>query len=116
MAYAIVTLPEGTGIRTVFDDACVEAGLMPDVALVASAPGAVASLASRGMGAAVLSASMATAYPDLVAVPIDDVDIPALLALVWRPQPSPALAALLPHFSEAFEPAPASYPQAGKSA
>jgi DNA-binding transcriptional LysR family regulator len=116
MAYAIVTLPEGTGIRTVFDEACVAAGLIPDVALVASAPGAVAGLAARGMGAAVLSASMAAGFPDLVAVPIDDVDLPALLALVWRPRPSPVLSALLPHCREAFEPAAASYPQAGKSA
>jgi DNA-binding transcriptional LysR family regulator len=53
MAYAIVTLPEGTGIRTVFDEACIAAGLIPDVALVASAPAAIAGLASRGMGAAV---------------------------------------------------------------
>jgi DNA-binding transcriptional LysR family regulator len=113
-AYPIVTLPEGTGIRTVLDEACVAAGLIPDVALVASAPGAVAGLASRGLGAAVLSASMAESYPDLVAVPIDEVDLPALLALVWRPRPSPALAAFLPHCREAF--APASYPQPSKSA
>lgn len=33
-----MTLPEGTGIRTVFDEGCVAAGLIPDVALVASAP------------------------------------------------------------------------------
>jgi hypothetical protein len=59
---------------------------------------------------------MAGGFPDLVAVPIDDVDRPALLALVWRPRPSPVLAALLPHCRESFEPAPAGYPQAAKSA
>jgi len=115
-AYPIVTLPEGTGIRTVFDEACVAAGLIPDVTLVASAPGAVAGLASRGLGAAVLSASMAESYPDLVAVPIDEIDLPALLALVWRSRKSPALAAFLPHCREAFLPEPASYPQPTESA
>jgi DNA-binding transcriptional LysR family regulator len=94
-AYAIVTLPQGTGIRTAFDEACLTSGLIPDVTLVATAPGAVAELAARGMGVAVLSESMAAAYPELTAVPITGVDLPALLALVWRPRVSPALSALL---------------------
>ncbi|SNY62412.1 LysR family transcriptional regulator [Paractinoplanes atraurantiacus] len=102
MAYPIVTLPPGTGIRAVLDEACVAARLIPDVALVASAPGTVVELASRGMGVAVLSESMATAFPHLKAVPIDDVRIPALLALVWRKRTSVALAALLPHLQRAF--------------
>jgi DNA-binding transcriptional LysR family regulator len=102
-AYRIVTLPEGTGIRTVFDEACVTAGLIPDVALVASAPGAVAELATRGLGVAVLSESMAAAFPQLTAVPIDGTGTAALLALVWRPRTSQALAALLPHLRAAFD-------------
>ena len=101
-AHALVTLPEGTGIRAAFDAACVTAGVIADVALVASAPGAVAQLASRGMGVAVLSESMAAAFPALVAVPITGVDTPALLALVWRPRLSPALSALLPHLRRTF--------------
>jgi DNA-binding transcriptional LysR family regulator len=48
-AYPVVTLPEGTGIRAVLDEAFLAAGLIPDVALVASAPGAVVELASRGL-------------------------------------------------------------------
>ncbi|MEU4239603.1 LysR substrate-binding domain-containing protein [Actinoplanes sp. NPDC026619] len=102
MSYPLVTLPEGTGIRASFDEACVTAGLIPDVVLVASAPGAVAELAARGMGFAVLSESMASVHPGLVAVPITGVDVPALLALVWRRRSSPALAALLPHFRREF--------------
>ena len=104
----LVTLPEGTGIRAVFDEACVSASLIPDVTLVASAPGAVAELAARGLGFAVLSESMAAAYPHLHAVPITGIPLPALLALVWRPRTSPALGALLPHLRTAFaEPQPA---------
>jgi DNA-binding transcriptional LysR family regulator len=101
-AYPIVTLPEGTGIRAAFDEACLAEGLVPDVALVASAPGAVAGLAARGLGIAVLSESMADAYRDMAAVPIDGVGIRALLALVWRPRAGPALTALLPHLKVAF--------------
>ena len=101
-AHPIVTLPMGTGIRDVFDEACVALGLIPEVALVATSPSAVAELATRGLGVAVLSESMATAYPDLTAVPIDGIELAALLALVWRPRVSPALTALLPHLKTAF--------------
>jgi DNA-binding transcriptional LysR family regulator len=101
-AYEIVSLPVGTGIRSVFDQACAAAGLRPTIALEATAPGAVADLAVRGMGVAVLSASMARAYPELTAVPVSDVDIPALLALVWRPAASPALRELLSQCRAAF--------------
>jgi DNA-binding transcriptional LysR family regulator len=101
-AYSMVCLPVGTGIRAVLDQACAAMGLQLDIALQATAPGAVADLAARGLGVAVLSASMAAAYPSLRAVPIGGVDIPALLALVWRPGASPALRELLPHFQRTF--------------
>jgi len=101
-AYRLVTLPEGTGIRAVFDEAFLSQGFMPDLALAASAPGAVAALAARGFGIAVLSESMAAGYPELKAVPITGIDVPALLALVWRPRVSAALHALLPHLEKAF--------------
>jgi DNA-binding transcriptional LysR family regulator len=101
-SHSLVTLPSGTGIRTVLDDSCLAERLFPDVVLVASAPGAVVELAARGLGLAVLSESMAAAFPQLKAIPIDGVRIPALLALVWRPRVSPAVAALLPHLSRCF--------------
>jgi DNA-binding transcriptional LysR family regulator len=106
-AYPLVTLPEGTGIRAVFDEAFLSQGLIPNLALAASAPGAVASLAARGLGVAVLSESMASNYPELKALPITGVEMPALLALVWRPRVSPALGALLPHLEKAFGGTPA---------
>jgi DNA-binding transcriptional LysR family regulator len=101
-AYPLVCLPVGTGIRSVLDQACAAADLLPDIALEASAPGAVADLGSRGMGVAVLSRSMAAGFPDLIAVPITGIEIPALLALVWRPKKSPATAALLAQCRRAF--------------
>jgi DNA-binding transcriptional LysR family regulator len=85
-AYEMICLPVGTGIRAVLDQACAAKGLRPGVSLQASAPGAVADLAARGLGVAVLSASMATGFGDLTAVTIDGLGAPALLAVVWREQ------------------------------
>ena len=101
-AYPLVSLPPGTGIRNVLDQACAAAGLRPTIVLEASAPGAVVDLGARGMGVAVLSRSMATAYPEMRAIPIEGVTIPAVLALIWRPKPTPAVRELLPHCREAF--------------
>jgi DNA-binding transcriptional LysR family regulator len=102
-AYPIVSLPEGTGIRTVFDQACAAKGVQANIALQASAPDAVADLAVRGLGVAILSASMAAYYKDrLKALALDDVATPAVLALISTPTKSPALRALLVHCHEAF--------------
>ncbi|GLY08642.1 MULTISPECIES: LysR family transcriptional regulator [Actinoplanes] len=101
-AYPMISLPKGTGIRDVLDQACAAQRVTPDIALVATSPNTVAGLARRGLGVAVLSESMAAAYPDLTAVPIDGMDIPALLALVWQERSSPALAVFLEHCRTAF--------------
>jgi DNA-binding transcriptional LysR family regulator len=47
-AYPIVSLPRGARIRTVFHDACATGDVHADIALQASAPGAVTGLAVRG--------------------------------------------------------------------
>jgi DNA-binding transcriptional LysR family regulator len=102
-AHPIVALPVGTGIRTVFDDACREQAIAADLAFEASAPGAVADLAARGLGVAILSASMAGAFVDeLRAVALRDVSTPAVLALVWGTGPNPAASALLDRCRRAF--------------
>jgi DNA-binding transcriptional LysR family regulator len=100
--HPIVSLPAGTGIRTVFDQACAAAGLHPRIALQATAPEAVADLAARGLGVGILSASMAAETDELRAIAIDDVAIPALLALVWPATPSAALRVLLDVTRAAF--------------
>jgi DNA-binding transcriptional LysR family regulator len=101
--HPLVCLPAGTGIRAVLDGALERAGLRADVVLEASAPEAVTDLAVRGFGAAVLSASMAPgAAGGPVAVALTDVDEPALLALVWRAGPHPALRKLLAHARASF--------------
>lgn len=102
-AHPVVCLPEGTGIRAVFDGGCAAAGVEPDVALQASAPDAVADLAVRGMGAAILSASMVAGLDRrLEAVAIDGIATPAVLALVWTSSPSAALREMLVHARTAF--------------
>jgi DNA-binding transcriptional LysR family regulator len=57
-AHPVICMPEGTGIRTVFDRGCAARGARPDIALQASAPSAVADLAARGLGVAILTGSM----------------------------------------------------------
>ncbi|MCO6003943.1 hypothetical protein NE236_03025 [Actinoallomurus purpureus] len=53
-AYPIVCMPPGTGLRTVFDQACAAQSLQPAIALQA-----IADLATRGLAVAILSDSMA---------------------------------------------------------
>lgn len=105
----LVCLPRGTGIRTVFDRACAEAGVRPSVALEATAPDAVADLAARGLGIAVLSASMLAAHAGrLRPLEIADARRPAVLALVWATAASsPALRGFLTHARRAFSAPPA---------
>ncbi len=107
-AHPLVCMPQGTGVRAVLDVACAGRQLAPEIALVASAPDAVADLAQRGLGVAILSESMAPARDGrLCALPIADIEIASILALVWRPEPSPALRALLVHAQAAFAQPPA---------
>ncbi len=102
-AHPIVCMPPGTGLRAVFDGACAAQSLQPSIALQAGSADAIAGLAARGLGVAVLSDSMAANYRDrLTALAIEDVDTPALLALVWKSPHSPALRELLLHSRQAF--------------
>jgi DNA-binding transcriptional LysR family regulator len=96
-------MPAGTGIRTVFDQACAHHGTRPNIVLEASAPAAIIDLAARGLGVAILSESMVDAHQGrLHALAIDDIDAPALLLLVWRAHHSPALNAFLTQARRAF--------------
>ncbi|MFF0383352.1 LysR family transcriptional regulator [Streptomyces sp. NPDC004286] len=107
-AFPLVCLPEGTGIRATLDEASAALGLTPTIALEASAPGAVMHLAERGLGVAVLSASMTAHQKALTTVAITDADVPAVLALISAPTKSPALRELLLHCRQSFgEPTPA---------
>ena len=112
VAHPIVCMPPGTGLRTVFDQACAAQNLQPAIALQASASDAIADLAARGLAVAILSDSMAARYRDrLTARTIDDVATPALLALIWKSTHSPGMRELLVHSRQAFTgPDPATSP------
>lgn len=107
-AHPIVCMPPGTGLRAVFDQACAAQHLHPSIAMQAGAADAIADLAARGLGVAVLSESMAAVHRDrLTARTIDDVDTPALLALIWKSPHNPAVRELLAHSRRAFADFPA---------
>ncbi|WP_320782123.1 LysR family transcriptional regulator [Streptomyces sp. CRN 30] len=101
-AHPLVCMPPGTGLRTAFDRACAERGLRPVIALEASAADAVAGLAARGLGVAVLSASMTAGHDGLTARQVDDLTVPALLALVWKDGHGPAVREAVAHSRRAF--------------
>ncbi len=101
-AYPVVCPSEGTGIRTVFDQACAARGIRPEIALQASAPGAVADLAVRGFGIAILSESMTANHIGRLKALALDIETPGVLALVWTATQSPALRQLLVHSRQAF--------------
>ncbi|KUN33260.1 LysR family transcriptional regulator [Streptomyces longwoodensis] len=103
IAYPIVCMPPGTGLRTVLDQACAAGSLRPAITLQASAADAIAGLAARGLAVAVLTDSMAAQHRDrLTARTIEDVETPALLALVWKKTLSPGMRELLAHCRRAF--------------
>ncbi|MGX7672947.1 LysR family transcriptional regulator [Plantactinospora sp. DSM 117369] len=102
-AHPVICMPEGTGIRMVFDRACAARRVQPTIALQASAAATIADLATRGLGVAILSESMADEYEDrLTVLRVTDIDAPALLALVWTATQSPALARLVRYSRDAF--------------
>ena len=103
-AHPLVCMPEGTGVRAVFDQACAAAGLHPDVIMQASAPAAVADLAARGLGIGVLSESLVVGHENaLHPLAIAGAGAPAVLALVWKADAGPALRRLLDRCRSAFD-------------
>jgi DNA-binding transcriptional LysR family regulator len=79
----LIALPAGAGIRHQFDAACAIAGITPRIAFEASTPLALAELAERGLGIAIVPASVPRGRDGLHALTI----VPELrgrLVLAWR--------------------------------
>ena len=79
----LIALPVGAGIRHQFDAACAKAGVTPRIAFEASTPLALADLAERGLGVAIVPASVPRDRDSLHAMAI----VPELrgrLVLAWR--------------------------------
>ena len=102
-ACPLICMPPGTGLRGVLDQACAAAGLRPVIAVQASAGEAIIQLAQRGLGIGILSESMTGTDGDrLTAMVIDDIRIPAVLAVIWSPVAAPALRELITRCRAAF--------------
>src|SRR4029079_7487242 len=79
----LIALPVGAGIRHQFDAACARAGVTPRIAFEASTPLALCELAERGLGVAIVPASVPRNRDGLRALAI----VPQLrgrLVLAWR--------------------------------
>lgn len=96
----LMCLPRGTGIRTALDDACATAGVEPRIAFEASDPVPLALLAARGLGVAILPASLAAARSgELHAIALTRPQPRGRIELAWRAEGpvSPAARALTAH-------------------
>src|SRR5215213_3585698 len=79
----LIALPVGAGIRHQFDAACARAGITPRIAFEASTPLALADLAERGLGVAIVPASVPRGRAQLHALTIDP-QLRGRLVLAWR--------------------------------
>ncbi|MBP3084012.1 LysR family transcriptional regulator [Mycolicibacterium fortuitum] len=81
--HPVIALPRGAGIRHQFDEACRAAGVAVRVAFEASTPNALADLAERGLGVAVLPESVAVNRTALHPLPITP-ELRGRLVFAWR--------------------------------
>jgi DNA-binding transcriptional LysR family regulator len=79
----LIALPVGAGIRHQFDHACAAAGVRPRVGFEAGTPLALADLAERGLGVAIVPASVPRGRSDLHAMPFSP-ELRGRLVLAWR--------------------------------
>lgn len=92
----LIALPAGGGIRRQLDRACAAAGVTPHVVLEAATPDALADLAARGLGVAIVPGSVARERTDVHAIAIRP-ELRGRLVLAWRATGpiSPAARALI---------------------
>ncbi|MBV8933665.1 MAG: LysR family transcriptional regulator [Kutzneria sp.] len=93
----LISLPMGTGVRSLLDGACSDAGFSPRIAFEAGTPEVLAHFAACGLGVAILPASVAAAREDLHAVRIIRPALRGRLGFAWRAEGpvSPAARAFL---------------------
>ncbi|MBW4078718.1 MAG: hypothetical protein HIU84_09480 [Acidobacteria bacterium] len=101
--WPILCVPEGTAPRALFNHSCATKGIVLNIVLQASARDAVADLAARGLGVAIVTESMAVVHQErLRALVIDDVVSTVGLALIWKASKGTALQVLITRSREAF--------------
>ncbi|GGK76125.1 LysR family transcriptional regulator [Streptomyces flaveus] len=103
----LISLPRGTGMRACLDEACSAAGFESRVAFEASDPTVLAELAVRGLGPAIIPASLAAEYPgELHVLTVSGPRLHGRMALAWRSQGplSPAARMFIDHARTALGP------------
>lgn len=80
---SLIALPIGAGIRAQLENACAAAGITPHVAFEASTPVALAQLAERGLGVAILPQSISRTHSGLSAIAITP-QLRGRLVFAWR--------------------------------
>jgi DNA-binding transcriptional LysR family regulator len=106
---ALISLPHGTGLRSVIDEAFAAAGLSPRIAFEASEPPVLVQLAARGLGVAIVPASAAsTPTANVHAIEITHPQVRGRIALAWRAEGpvSPPARALIAHARKSLTPSP----------
>ncbi|ASR36327.1 LysR family transcriptional regulator [Prauserella marina] len=94
----LISLPRGTGLRTLLDESCTSRGFTPHVAFEASDPEMLAQLARRGLGAAILPRTFTENRSEfLKTVRIEAPTLRGRLLFAWRADgpSSPAARALV---------------------
>jgi DNA-binding transcriptional LysR family regulator len=98
----MISLPPGSGLRTVLENACRDAGFSPQVTAEASELGSLVALASEGLGVAVVPRS-AVGEADVAVARITRPRLQRRTALAWNPASiSPAGRAFLGHADKRF--------------
>ena len=79
----MITLVRGSGLRTVLENACRDAGFLPHIAAEAGDLGSLVELAAEGLGAAVLPVSAAEGA-DIAVLEITRPSLRRRTALAWN--------------------------------
>lgn len=110
----LISLPRGTGIRAGIEDFCADTGVQLRIAFEASNPLVLAQLAARGLGVAILPASVGRAWAQELHSLAITPEVRGRVALAWRANGplSPATQALI-RYARATLPAVAPTDQAG---
>jgi DNA-binding transcriptional LysR family regulator len=96
----LISLPQGTGLRSCLEKACAARGFEPRVAFEASALHVLAQLASQGLGVAILPESMAQAAgADVRTLAFTSPAPRSRIEFAWRAEgpTSPATRAMINH-------------------
>lgn len=80
----VVSLGGGTGMRTAYESMMHREGLPAPVTWEVTLPATARALASRGLGAAVLTTSVADLPDELVYIPVESAHAHSRLGVVWR--------------------------------